>query len=239
MFVPHREFVDWDGTLIYFIHMARGRHPTRIRIDPPDEQTAAKYLCQWHGGDLRREPQRYPGLTSPELFGNNLPLEIDFGCGTGILACSRAKQYPDINLLGIDQSQKPLFCAIRDAAAFNLGNIRFLRGNFSIMIPLLRPQTISAAFYLFPNPPRDYHKERANARRRCFLQNLHGALLPGGRIYFATDEPLFFECMNGIIKNDLNFKTIDSRFADHDILTRYRRLWEEQGRIVRSIVVER
>jgi tRNA (guanine-N7-)-methyltransferase len=217
--------------------MARGRHPTRIHIDPPDEQIAAKFLYRWYGGDLRREPQRFPGLTSPELFGNNRPLEIDFGCGTGILACSRAKQYSDINMLGIDQSQKPLYCAIRDAAALKLGNIKFLRGNFSIMVPLLRPQTVSAAFYLFPNPPGDYHKERANARRRHFLKNLHDALIPNGRIYFATDAPLFFECMNDIIINDLHLKAFGPEIADCDMLTRYRRLWENQGRSVRSFVV--
>jgi tRNA (guanine-N7-)-methyltransferase len=217
--------------------MARGRHPTRIHIDPPDEQIAAKYLSQWYGRDLRREPHRFPSLTSPELFGNNRPLEIDFGCGMGIFACSRAQHYPAINMLGIDQSQKPLYCALRDAAAMKLENIKFLRGNFSIMVPLLRPQTISAAFYLFPNPPRDYHKERANARRRHFLQNLHNALIPGGRLYFATDALLFFECVNDIIKNDLHLKTLDPKIADCETITRYWRMWEEQGRNVRSIVV--
>lgn len=219
--------------------MARGRHPTRIRIDPPDEQTAAKYLYRWVGRDLRREPQRFPALTSPELFGNSRPLEIDFGCGTGILACSRAKQYSDHNMLGIDLSQKPLYCAIRDAAALRLENIKFLRGNFSIMFPLLRPHTVATAFYLFPNPPGDYHKERANARRRLFLHNIHGALIPGGRFYFATDAPLFFECMNDLINNDFHFKTLDSETAYDNIITRYRRMWEEQGRSVRSFAVEK
>ena len=219
--------------------MARGRHPTRIYINPPDKQTTAKYLYQWSGRDLRREPERFPCLTSPELFGNNRPLEIDFGCGTGVLACSRAKQYPDSNVLGIDQSQKPLFCALRDAAALKLENIKFLRGNFSMMIPLLRPQTVSAAFYLFPNPPQDYHKERANAGRRTFLQNLYLALIRGGRLYFATDEQLFFDCMNNIVKNDLHFKTLDTKIADCGLITRYWQKWEEQGKSVKSFVVER
>jgi tRNA (guanine-N7-)-methyltransferase len=219
--------------------MARGRHPTRIHVDPPNAPTAAKYLHHWYSRDLHREPQRFPGLTSMELFGNNRPLEIDFGCGTGILACNRAKQYPEINMLGIDQSQKPLFCAIRDAAAFTLENIKFLRGDFTIMVPLLRPLTVSAAFYLFPNPPQDYHKERANVRRRNFLHNLHQALIPGGRMYFATDAPSFFECMHDIVKNDLHFNLLDSETPDGDIITRYRRIWEEQRRRVSSLVVEK
>jgi tRNA (guanine-N7-)-methyltransferase len=219
--------------------MARGRHPTRIHIEPPDEQTAAKYLLRWVGRDLHHEPHRFPALTSPELFGNNHPLEIDLGCGSGILACSRAKQYPGINVLGIDQSQKPLYCAVADAAENQLANIKFLRGNFRVMLPLLRPQTISAAFYLFPNPPRDYYKERSNARRRHFLQSLHNALAPGGRIYFATDEPLFFQCMNGIAKSSLRYKTLESDAADYDMMTRYRRIWKERGKDIRGFVIEK
>jgi tRNA (guanine-N7-)-methyltransferase len=219
--------------------MARGRHPSRMHIDPPDEQTGAKYLFRWCGRELRRETQRFPGLTSAELFGNSRPLEIDFGCGTGVLACGRAKQNPGTNMLGIDQSQKPLYCAIAAAAADGLENIKFVRGNFSAMLPLLRPQTVSAAYYLFPNPPGDYGRERSNLRRREFFQCVHASLVPGGRLHFATDDLSFFDCAEGIVKNDLCYKTLDPETADCDFVTRYRRLWEEKGRCVRSLVVEK
>ena len=219
--------------------MARGRHPTRIHIDPPDAQTAAKYLHCWNGRDLRHELQRFPALTSPEMFGNDQPLEIDFGCGNGILACGRAKQYSGINVLGIDMSHKPIYCAVHAAAALKIDNVKFLRGDFHAMLPLLRPRTINAAFYLFPNPPQDYHRERANATRRLFFQNLDSALIPGGRIYFATDAPSFFKCVYDIIENELHFKTIDTENDDTDMLTRYRQLWKEQGRTVWSLVVQK
>lgn len=229
--------IDYPSPSMYFCCMARGRHPTRIHIPPPDEQTAARYLIQWNGRSLRCNSQHFPGLTSQELFGNNKPLEIDFGCGMGILACNRAYQSPETNVLGIDQSQKPLFCAVRDAKSYVLENIKFIRGDFTIMIPLLRPNSIAAAFYLFPNPPQDYHKERANDKRRRFLEGLYSALIPGGRIYFATDAPSFFACMNGIVKNELHFTTSDFNMTDCDIITRYRKLWEEQRRNVNSFVI--
>jgi len=219
--------------------MARGRHPTRLRIDPPDAQAAAKYLRIWYGGELHSEPGRFPGLTSQELFGNARPLEIDFGCGTGVLACSRAQKFPDVNFLGIDNSQKPLFCAIRDAVTLDLENVKFIRGNFNLMLALLRPQSVCTAFYLFPNPPQDYHQGRANGRRRNFLQALHTALVPGGRFYFATDSGLFFGCMNAIIQDDLHYTSLNPEIADSDISTRYRRIWEERGRNVKSLVVEK
>jgi tRNA (guanine-N7-)-methyltransferase len=225
--------------LVYLFTMARGRHPTRIHIVPPDAQTAAKYLYRWHGRGLFHEPHRFPSLTSPELFGNNNPLEIDFGCGQGILACSRAKQYSDSNILGIEKSQKPLYCAIRDAAELKLDNIKFVRGDFNFMLPLLRPRTVSTAYYLFPNPPQNFYMDRTNAQRRFFLKSVHDALVPGGRLYFATDALSFFECMHDILKNSLQYRTFDSATVGFDISTHYRQRWEQQGRPFRSIVVEK
>jgi len=219
--------------------MARGRHPTRIYIDPPDAQTAAKYLYRWHGRDLFHEPNRFPSLTSPELFGNNHPLEIDFGCGQGILACSRAKQYSDSNILGIEKSQKPLYCAIRASAELKLDNIKFVRGDFNMMLTLLRPRTVNTAYYLFPNPPQDFHLDRANAKRRLFLQSIHDALVPGGRLYFATDALSFFERMYDIMKNNLQYRTFDPATVGSEISTCYRQRWEQQGRPFKSIVVEK
>lgn len=219
--------------------MARGRHPTRIYVDPPDELTAEKYLFQWNSRDLQNEPHRFPRLTSKELFGNDLPLEIDFGCGNGNLACSRAERRTDRNILGIDQSQKPIFCGIRDAAALGLDNVAFARGDFNVMLPLLQQGTITTVFYLFPNPPRDYFRERANAKRSRFLHFIHNALVPQGRFYFASDAPSFFDCMLGIVKSEPDFRLIDSTIDDDYIMTMYRLKWEEQGKMVRSFVIEK
>jgi tRNA (guanine-N7-)-methyltransferase len=210
-----------------------------MRIDPPTEEAAAKYLSYWSGEKLRNDPQQFPSLTSQGLFGNDFPLEIDFGCGTGALACSRAKQFLQVNVLGIDKSQKPLFYAVQSANSAKLGNIKFIRGDFEVMLVLLRPQTVHTAFYLFPNPPQDYHKERANKRRRIFLQSVHNALVPQGRFFFASDSKLLFENMRSIAKSELQYKILDMEIADADISTRYRRVWEEQGRDVRSFVIEK
>jgi tRNA (guanine-N7-)-methyltransferase len=217
--------------------MARGRHPTRIHISPPEEHVAAKYLRQWCGRDLHCEPHRFPALTSPDLFGNDRPLEIDFGCGTGVLACTRARQFPHVNFVGIDLSQKPIYCAIREAAVSNLENIMFIRANFNTMLPLLRPQTVSTAYYLLPNPPEDYKNERANTRRRDFLRSLYNALASGGRFFFATDSDAFFECIRNILNRDLGYEPLT--IENTDISSEYWRHWEEHGRNVKSLVVEK
>ncbi|HUI92320.1 MAG TPA: methyltransferase domain-containing protein [Chitinivibrionales bacterium] len=219
--------------------MARGRHPTRIRIAPPDEQTAAKYLRFWRGIDLHHEPQRFPGLTSPEMFGNGNPLEIDFGCGTGALLCERAQRFPNVNFIGIDKSQKPLFCAVRQAAAADAGNVTFIRGDFGAMLALLRRDTVSRAYYLFPNPPDDYDNKRANGRRRRFLEAAYNSLTAGGQFYFATDSERFFQNMKDIVKIDLKFQMVGLEFNEEEISSKYLHLWREKGRVVMGLTVEK
>jgi tRNA (guanine-N7-)-methyltransferase len=217
--------------------MARGRHPTRIHIDPPSAEVSAKYLCYWYGRDLHNASHNFPPLTSIGIFGNDRPLEIDFGCGTGALVCERARQNPKINMIGIDLSQKPLFCAVYEAAESGLENIKFIRGDFAIMLPLLLPGSISAAYYLFPNPPRDYLRDRANERRRCFLQSIYSALIRGGRFYFATDANEFFKCVRDIARLELLFEP--HGIENTDLATHYRQIWERHGRAVQSFMVEK
>ena len=219
--------------------MARGRHPTRIYIAPPDAATEAKYLFRWEGRHLFHETHHFPVLTSQEIFGNDRPLEIDFGCGQGAFACDRAGLFPRSNIIGIDKSHKPLYCAVQNAASAGLDNIKFIRGDFNAMLRLLRPQTLNAAYYLFPNPPLDYHQERANGHRRLFLQSVLDALICDGRLYFATDAPSFFDCMFGLVNERKDCRLLETDIVNSAIGTRYRQLWERQGRNFRSLVVEK
>jgi tRNA (guanine-N7-)-methyltransferase len=217
--------------------MARGRHPTRIEVAPPDEATAAKYLYRWCGGDLYRDLSRFPHLTSAGLFSNDRPIEVDFGCGNGELICNRAQQLPDVNFLGIDQSSKPLYCAVQAAANLNLQNIRFIRGDFITMLPLLQPQTVTTAYYLLPNPPRDYHIERVNARRHAFVRSIHNALVIDGTFFIASDSTAFFEYLCAIIRSDIGCPIHDVEISATEIHTQYLTIWQERGKKVHSCMV--
>jgi tRNA (guanine-N7-)-methyltransferase len=217
--------------------MARGRHPSRLYTDPPEPPVAEKYLRYWYGGDIIREPDSFPGLTSLDLFGNSNPLEIDFGCGMGVLACNRAQQAPSINVIGIDVSQKPLFYAINDAHLRGIDNVKFIRGNFNALLPLLKSETVNTTYYLFPNPPHDYFHQRANAGRRRFLEMLYSSLIKGGRFIFATDSIDYYNCMEKIIARELSYTHFSLDFESSGISTWYRSIWESRGKVIMGIVV--
>ncbi|NLD91706.1 MAG: methyltransferase domain-containing protein [Fibrobacter sp.] len=215
--------------------MARGRHPTRLHIAPPTQEVAEKYLRSWYGGDIIREPHKFPGLTSQELFGNNNPLEIDFGCGMGVLTCDRARQNSGSNIIGIDFSQKPIFCGIHEAHKSGLDNIKFVRCNFNAIMPLLKPSSITKAYYLFPNPSRDYFNKRANEGRMRFLAAIYNALADQGQFIFATDSSELFKCMETIIKSELQYSNVSVDLDASGICTWYRNIWESRGKDIFGI----
>src|SRR5437773_10446225 len=98
-----------------------------LKAAPPDEQTACKYLFDWHGSELFNAWERFPRLDSAHLFGNERPLELEIGCGTGDFLCSLAVQEPAANFVGLDISLKSLFAAVERARLLSLDNIRVMK----------------------------------------------------------------------------------------------------------------
>ena len=219
--------------------MARGRHPTRILIGPPDNQAAEKYYLNWDGREVFQKRCQFPDLTSPGIFGNNHPIEIDFGCGTGTFTCNRAKENPEANILGIDKSFKSIYYAVHQAAAQQLDNIKFLRGDFGVMLPQLQPDTLRTAYYLFPTPPNNYRNERANNRRRQFIRTIYTALVPGGKCYFTSDSQPFFDNMHNIITDAPDISLSDPGEDNDEFITAYQKIWKNDGRPVWSFSVEK
>ena len=108
-----------------------------------------------------------------------------------------------------------------------------------MMLPLLKPETVNVGYYLFPNPPQNYHKERANARRLEFFRSIHMALVPDGFFLFANDSPIFFSCVTEILQNTLPFEILDSKLTDNTFATQYQRVWAARGRNVKSLVIRK
>jgi tRNA (guanine-N7-)-methyltransferase len=63
--------------------MCRRALTRNIRKIAPPPEVAAKYLLFWAQGELYANPDQFPDLTSATIFGNDHPLELEVGCGTG------------------------------------------------------------------------------------------------------------------------------------------------------------
>jgi tRNA (guanine-N7-)-methyltransferase len=203
------------------------------RFQPPDLRAIERYLLFFSSKQLFWNPDMFPPIDSPHLFGDHLPLQLEIGCGTADFLCALALENPGTNFVGVDVSSKPLFKAIRTAEAHALPNIKFIKGDFNRMYPLLAADALQAVYLHFPDP---HMRQRFRKRRvvsHGFLDEIDRALAPGGRLSIATDHREFFMEMLALIEQDVRFaKTHAERYLiglEASAKSQFQRMWEQHG----------
>jgi len=203
------------------------------RYQLPDPQAIERYLLFFSSKQLFWNPDMFPPIDSPHLFGNDLPLQLEIGCGTADFLCALALEHPEANFVGVDVSSKPLFKAIRAAEARALPNIKFIKGDIKRMYPLMAPDALQAVYLHFPDP---HMRQRFRKRRVVspeFLDEINRALVPGGRLSITTDHHEFFMEMLALVEQDVRFaKTHAERYLiglEAPAKSRFQRIWESHG----------
>ncbi len=172
------------------------RRKTRLNAAAPHEQVLEKYLLKLSNSELFHDPERFPKMSSASWFGNDHPMELEVGSGTGEFLCALARKEPGTNFVGIDVHKKSLHNAAALASSFALRNIVFVSADFKLMYPLLAPQSLHCVYLHFPDPnvKRKFRNRRIFSAR--FLDEVHRALGPKGRLSVMTDHrPYFFEML--------------------------------------------
>jgi tRNA (guanine-N7-)-methyltransferase len=213
--------------------MSRRTLTRRIRYRPPDPRAIERYLLFFSTKELFWNPDMFSPLESYHLFGNDLPLQLEIGCGTAEFLCALALEHPQVNFVGVDISSKPLFKAISRAEALALPNIKFIKGDFKRMYPLLAADALQAVYLHFPDP----HMRQRYRKRRVlspeFLGAIDRALVPSGRLSIATDHREFFFEMLALVERDARFaQTHAERYLvglDALAKSRFQRIWERHG----------
>lgn len=205
----------------------------RKKVPTPDERTSARYLLELPGDRLYREPQVFPKICSASLFGNQKPMELEIGCGTGEFLCSLARGDLETNFVGVEVKQKSVYEAVASAASMDLDNILFLRANFRLLYPLLVPGSLRAVYLHFPDPntrPK-FRKHRIFFDR--FLDETHAAISTEGRISVMTDHGGSFAEMLELAESDDRWeKAHEERYLvgfGVERRSRYQRIWEGHG----------
>jgi tRNA (guanine-N7-)-methyltransferase len=214
-------------------HVSRRYLNRSFRAQVPDEATDRKYLLRLPGRQLYYEPCSLPRIASADLFGNDLPLDLEIGCGTGEYLCSLARQEPGANFLGVDLHLRSLHHAINIASELGLDNILFVKANFRLMYPVLAPASLRAIYLHFPDPnmkPK-FRKRRIFSER--FLDEAQRALMPGGRLSVMTDHREFFFDMLRLAERDERWERAHEECYlagfDPPVKSRYQRIWEGHG----------
>jgi tRNA (guanine-N7-)-methyltransferase len=122
------------------------------------------------------------------VFGNDHPVEVEIGPGTGVFLLAAATRDAHTNFFGVEHSHTRATELAAAIAARGLSNARILAADGSCVAATVLPPSSVAAYHIyFPDP---WWKRRHHRRRLftpAFATALERTLESNGRIYFATD----------------------------------------------------
>ncbi|GAB4449871.1 MAG: tRNA (guanine-N(7)-)-methyltransferase [Chloroflexi bacterium OHK40] len=214
--------------------MGRGRYPARLKVAPPPPELAGRYFLSWTARDLYAAPEQFPPASSPGLFGNDWPLELDIGCATGELACAIAALRPTTNVLGLDIVAKPLWRAVETAAARGLTNIKFLQADARLVYRKVPDGALQAAYLHFPAPLLRNRQRKQLLISPELLAQMERCLAPGGILSVLTDQEALYAELHALLPAAPRLRLTPpdewSATTTELVKSHYHRRWEARGR---------
>ena len=130
-------------------------------------------------------------LSAAALFGDDRPLHLEIGFGSGEHLAYRADLLPDHGFIGCEPFLNGVATALGHIRDGGLGNVRLHMGDALDVLARLPDASLSFVYLLHPDPwPKARH-----AKRRMMndgpLRLIAAKLRPGGELRFGTDHPVY------------------------------------------------
>jgi tRNA (guanine-N7-)-methyltransferase len=136
-----------------------------------------------------------------EFFGNSNPVEIEVGTGKGLFLLHAATTRPATNFLGIEIVRKYQLYAATRYAIRKLPNVKTACADAKMVLrDFVATASVAGVHLYFPDP---WWKKRHKKRRVFtpeFAADAARVLIPGGRLYVASDVEEYFGVMTAILR---------------------------------------
>ena len=174
-----------------------------------------------------------------EVFGNDHPIHIEIGMGKGQFIMTLAKEYPEINYVGIEKYSSVLVRALEKQQEMELPNIKFIRMEAENIAEVFAPGEVARIYLNFSDPwPKDRHAKRRLTSVQ-FLQRYENILQKDGHLIFKTDNRDLFdfsleqveEAEHWILLNH-TFDLHHSEYVEGNVMTEYEQRFVEKGNAI-------
>jgi tRNA (guanine-N7-)-methyltransferase len=130
-------------------------------------------------------------VSSLRLFGDDRPLHLEIGFGSGEHLAYRADLLPDHGFVGCEPFLNGVAAALGHVRERQLGNVRLHMGDALEVLARIPDAALAFVYLLHPDPwPKARH-----AKRRMIndgpLALIAAKLRPGGEFRFGTDQPVY------------------------------------------------
>jgi tRNA (guanine-N7-)-methyltransferase len=132
-------------------------------------------------------------ISAPLLFGDERPLHLEIGFGSGEHLTYRADLLPDHGFIGCEPFLNGVAAALRRISDERLANIRIHMGDALDVLRRLPDSSLSFVYLLHPDPwPKARHSKRRMINDGP-VELIAAKLRPGGELRVATDHPVYLD----------------------------------------------
>ena len=167
------------------------------------------------------------------LFNNNNPIYIEIGMGKGNFIIENAKQYPNINFIGIEKFDSILALALKKMDELELPNLKVIRMD-AFEIDKVFNHEISKVFLNFSDPwPKKRHTNR-RLTSSVFLNKYENLFVAEKVIEMKTDNQSLFEyslCSFNENNYKINEISLDlhNSLKEDNIMTEYEKKFSDMN----------
>jgi tRNA (guanine-N7-)-methyltransferase len=130
-------------------------------------------------------------ITAARLFGEDRPLHLEIGFGSGEHLASRADMLPDHGFIGAEPFLNGVATALGHIRDGQLANVRLWRGDALEVVQRIPDGALSFIYLLHPDPwPKARHAKRRMVNDGP-LDLFAAKLKPAGEFRLATDDPTY------------------------------------------------
>ena len=153
-------------------------------------------------------------VTSRQLFGDNRPLHLEIGFGSGEHLAARADLLPDHGFIGCEPFVNGVAAALAHIRDQHLANVRIHRGDALDVLRRLPDGSLGFVYLLHPDPwPKARH-----AKRRMIndgpLDLIAAKLQFGGELRLGTDDSTYCRWSMMVMNRRRDFEWLAQRPSD-------------------------
>ena len=133
-----------------------------------------------------------------EYFGNENPIYLEIGCGSGNFTVGNAEKFKDRNYIVLELRFKRLVLGARKSKKRNLENILFIRKRGETVLEFLDVEEVAGVYINFPDPWEGEEHKRVISEE--LFRKLDVILKNRGKLFFKTDHQQYYEDVLELVK---------------------------------------
>lgn len=166
------------------------------------------------------------------------PIHIEVGMGKGDFIIGMAKQFPEINFIGIEKYETVLAVALKKIDKEQLPNLKVMCVDAEHLKDIFLENSVETVYLNFSDPwPKKKHVKRRLTHEN-YLKLYQYILDPNGNIIMKTDNRSLFEySLVSLNQYDMNLLDVcldlhHSEGYETNVMTEYERKFSQKGQVI-------